>query len=89
MGKAFKFTKQQLEDFRLVDKYLTNEQESELLGICNNTLIKIRSRYELPVREKGRPKTVCFFQDEIPYPEEVISAINRLNHKNRAKERME
>lgn len=72
----YKLTKQQIRDLIIVDPYLKNKEEAELLGICGNTIIKLRKELGLDKRKLGRPYGSVYTKTK--YPDNVKKAIRRL-----------
>ena len=72
----YKLTKQQIRDLIIVDPYLKNKEEAALLGICGNTIIKLRKELGLTQRKLGRPYGSVYTKTK--YPDNVKKAIRRL-----------
>lgn len=72
-------TEQNAEDLILIQPYYSQKQQAKLIGVCTNTMMKIRDSLGLPKKDKGRPKgTGIVFKGEQTVPVVVEEAIQRL-----------
>jgi len=77
---TIELSQQDKEDLILIQPYYSQKQQSKVIGVSINSMMKLREQAGLPAKEKGRPKgTGIVFKDEQKIPTVIIDAGNRLN----------
>ena len=66
------------EHLKVIDPYMVLKEEMEVFGVKMNSMIRLRKETGLQSKPKGRPKDRDYNFEEITYPQDVQTSIDRI-----------